>query len=151
MPKSNFVSIEVRIVARELPGKSCGPYTDIVVGLESAKTRLPEQVVSAGAKGATWTTTIEVQSSEGPPRFRGQAVHGPPQERFFYLDWIGRMDGAALAGFRRAKLRLDAIPTPVLARAMASGRLIGELGLTDAKGMPLCASVKPPVIQWSAG
>jgi hypothetical protein len=30
------------------------------------------------------------------------------------------------------------------------GLLIGRLGLTGAKGNPLCAAVRPPVIQWSA-
>jgi hypothetical protein len=28
--------------------------------------------------------------------------------------------------------------------------LVGRLGLTDAKGNPLCAAVRPPVIEWSA-
>ncbi len=142
-------SIEVRILASELPGTSCGPYTDIVVGLEDAKTRHPIQVVSAGAKRAIWTTTIEVKSSDGVARFYGPAVHGPTHERFFYLDWIGRENGAALAMFRRAKLRLDAIPSDVLARALKRGELQASLGLTDDRAMPLCASVKPPRIQWS--
>jgi hypothetical protein len=31
-----------------------------------------------------------------------------------------------------------------------SGVLVGRLGLTDPKGGPLCASVRPPVVQWSA-
>ncbi|MEO8752304.1 MAG: DUF5990 family protein, partial [Casimicrobiaceae bacterium] len=77
--------------------------------------------------------------------------NGPPHERFLYLSWIGRKDGGAPAMFRRAKLRLDAIPPAVLARALRTGSLEGRLSLTDAHGMPLCASVKPPVIAWSAG
>ncbi|NEE59503.1 monooxygenase, partial [Streptomyces sp. SID8455] len=28
--------------------------------------------------------------------------------------------------------------------------LTGRLGLTDAKGQPLCARVRPPLISWSA-
>jgi hypothetical protein len=28
--------------------------------------------------------------------------------------------------------------------------MTGVLGLTDRKGQPLCASVRPPVITWSA-
>ena len=32
-----------------------------------------------------------------------------------------------------------------------TGLLVGRLGLTDAKGKPLCAPVRPPVVQWSAG
>lgn len=53
--------------------------------------------------------------------------------------------------FWRAKLRLDAVPADVLAEALRTGVLAGELDLTDAEGMPLCASVRPPAIRWSAG
>jgi Family of unknown function (DUF5990) len=28
--------------------------------------------------------------------------------------------------------------------------LVGRLGLTDPKGNPLCAAVRPPIIEWSA-
>jgi Family of unknown function (DUF5990) len=52
--------------------------------------------------------------------------------------------------FRRAKLMLDAIGPDVLDAAVQSGRLIARLGLTDAKGHPLCAHVRPPLIDWSA-
>ena len=53
--------------------------------------------------------------------------------------------------FRRSKLMLDAVPDDVLARAAAAGTLVGRLGLTDAKGQPLCAAVRPPAIEWSVG
>jgi hypothetical protein len=51
--------------------------------------------------------------------------------------------------FRGAKLRLDAIdPAVVHAAAQPGKRLVGRLGLTDAKGHPRCASVHPPEIAW---
>jgi hypothetical protein len=53
--------------------------------------------------------------------------------------------------FRRPKLMLADVPTAVLAAATASGTLVGTLGLTDAKGHPLCARVTPPKIHWSPG
>jgi hypothetical protein len=34
--------------------------------------------------------------------------------------------------------------------ALRLGLLVGRLGLTDARGNPLCAAVRPPVIEWSA-
>ena len=34
--------------------------------------------------------------------------------------------------------------------AVVSGRLVARLGLTDAKGHPVCAHVRPPLIDWSA-
>jgi len=52
--------------------------------------------------------------------------------------------------FRRAKLWLDAVPDEVTTAAVEGGLLIGRLGLTDDDGWPLCASVRPPRIEWSA-
>jgi Family of unknown function (DUF5990) len=52
--------------------------------------------------------------------------------------------------FRRAKLWLKAVPPEVLASAAGRGVLVGRLGLADAKGNPVCASVRPPLIEWSA-
>jgi hypothetical protein len=46
---------------------------------------------------------------------------------------------------------LDAVPDQVVSVAVESGLLVGTLGLTDRKGHPLCAAVRPPLIEWSAG
>jgi len=45
---------------------------------------------------------------------------------------------------------LDAVPAEVLREAIGRGALVGRVGLTDRKGNPLCASVRPPTIDWSA-
>jgi hypothetical protein len=44
----------------------------------------------------------------------------------------------------------DAVPPAVLGSAVELGLLVGRLGLTDHRGHPLCASVRPPLIEWSA-
>lgn len=136
--------LAIRVVARDLPGRTCGAYRDVAVGLDGAS------FVAADAREATWTTTVEVRDRDGRPAFRGPAVNGPPHERFLYLTWIGRHGDEPAAMFRRAKLRLDAIPAAVLAKALRGGVLVGELGLTAPDGMPLAASVLPPRIRWSS-
>ncbi len=144
-------SIRVRILARRLPGRTCGPYTDVVVGLAGRGVCDPTGGVSADVREASWETTIEVrEGKDGAAVFRGPAVNGPPRERFLYLTWIGRKGSAAPAMFRRAKLRLDAVPAAVLAEALRSGVLVGRLELTAADGMPVCASVRPPAITWAS-
>ncbi len=143
-------SIHVRILGRRLPGRTCGPYTDVTVGLAGKVGCDPTDRVSADVRGASWETRIEVRGKDGVPVFRGPAVNGPAGERFLYLTWVGRMGGAAPAMFRRAKLRLDAVPAEVLAESMRSGVLVGRLELTAADGMPVCASVRPPTITWSS-
>lgn len=82
--------------------------------------------------------------------FRGPYVQGRPGGRFVYLSW-GTVDGAGVFSmFRRAKLWLDGIPENVLDTAVNRGRLVARLGLTDSRGQPLCASVRPPLVEWSA-
>ena len=143
-------SLCVRILGRRLPGRTCGSYTDIAVGLPTQVGCDPTDVVPADARTATWETGIEVRGQGGVPAFRGPAVNGPPHERFLYLTWIGRKGGAAPAMFRRAKLRLDAVPAAVLVDSLRTGVLVGRLELTAADGSPVCASVRPPAITWAS-
>lgn len=61
------------------------------------------------------------------------------------------MDGAgAFTVFRRAKLMLAAVDPATLDAARRHGRLIGRLTLTDDRGHPLGAAVRPPLITWPA-
>ena len=146
--RSDQQAIRVRVIGRRLPGRSCGPYTDITVGLAQVVGCDPAEGVPADVREARWETAIQVRERDGEVVFRGPAVNGPPRERFLYLTWVGRMNGAAPAMFRRAKLRLDAIPAEVLASSLGTGLLVGRLDLTAPDGMPLCASVRPPSITW---
>ena len=83
---------------------------------------------------------------------RGRSVQGGPGKRFVYLSWGVVAGVGTFAMFRRAKLMLDGVPPDVLHRAVASGILVGRLGLTDEKGHAArcAASVRPPLIEWSA-
>ena len=49
---------------------------------------------------------------------------------------------------RRAKIMFDGIPDDVLNDGLTSGVPIGRLGLTDPKGNPTSAAVRPPLIEW---
>jgi hypothetical protein len=105
----------------------------------------------AGLPALLVVPASEVCGKDRVAAFRGSVVNGPAHERFFNLAWIGREGTAAPAMFRRAKLRLDAIPPAVLREAARSGQLVARPGLTAPDGMPLRASVKPPVIAWTTG
>lgn len=139
----------VRIIGTRLPGRTCGPYGDVTVGLAHKVGCDPKDGVPADRPRMTWEIRIEVREQNGVPAFRGSAVNGPPHERFIYLTWVGRKGRTAPAMFRRAKLRLDAVPAQALAKALGSGVLIAQLELTAADGMPVCASLRPPAISWS--
>ena len=108
-------------------------------------------LVSGDAAEACWELDIEVAPGrDGALDFRGPWVHGKPGERFLYLNWGELHPLGHFHGFRRAKLWLTTIGEDVLQQAVESnGTIEGRLPLTDRKGGPLCASVRPPVIAWS--
>jgi Family of unknown function (DUF5990) len=152
-------SMRIRIEGFDLPGNSCGPsanspggHHNIHVGLQRRNKR--DELLGlapADASSACWTIDCEVRSGAAGADIRGQYIQGPPGARFIYLNW-GTVDQAGtFTMFRRAKVYLDGVPPAVLDEADRTGMLIGRLGLTDSKGNPTCASVRPPLIEWSAG
>jgi Family of unknown function (DUF5990) len=148
--------IRLDIEGSDLPGRSCSgggageDYGNVHVGLQRGKEVV--QIRPGDAPAVSWSMWIEVRErAGGGPDFRGPEVHGRPGERFVYLSW-GEVDGSGrFTMFRRAKLQLGTIPPATLAASRRPGsRLVGRLRLTDRHGTPLCASVRPPDIAWSA-
>jgi Family of unknown function (DUF5990) len=144
-------TLTLRIEGHDLPGRTCGDHSDIHVGLQVGKDY--QDLQQGHARKVSWETVITV--AEGPGgrmKARGPAVHGPTGERFLYLAWLGKSSDGLVAMFRRAKLQLDAIPEELWRTALARGApLVAKLALTDAKGAPVCASVRPPAIRWTVG
>ena len=108
-------------------------------------------VVRGDSPGATWTLDATVTpTADGGVDLKGPYVQGPPGGRFIYLNW-GTVDPpGTFSVFRRAKLRLDRVPVEVLRSAEEQGTLVARVILTDSRGGPICASVAPPFIEWSA-
>ncbi len=150
--------MQIRIEASDLPGSSCGAspdspggYHNIHVGVQR-RNRRDELLglVPGDAPAATWTMDCEAVRSPPGVDLKGPYIQGPPGGRFIYLSWGTVDDAGGFTLFRRAKLWFDAIPPAVIDRAVSLGLLVGRLGLTDGRGNPLCAAVRPPVIEWSA-
>jgi Family of unknown function (DUF5990) len=147
----------IRIEAFDLPGRSCGPSPErpgghhgIEVGVQR-KNKPDERLgqVSADADSVTW----EIEATPVPSTtadFRGPYISGPPGGRFIYLSWGVVEEPGTFEMFRRAKIMFDGVPAEVMSGAQKSGVLIGRLGLTDPKGNPTCAAVRPPAIEWRA-
>jgi hypothetical protein len=149
--------VEIQIEGFDLPGRTCAPapsfpgYENIHVGVQRRNRPAELLGLAAGdAPSVSWTLACELVDTPSGVDFKGPHLQGRPGERFIYLSW-GTLDGTGtFAMFRRAKLWLDTIDPAVVEAARRSGRLTGRLGLTDAKGQPLCASVRPPRIEWTA-
>jgi len=125
----------MRLVIRghDLPGRKCGPYNDVHVGLQVG--REPADLVPGDAGEATWITEIRIDGTD----FRGPAVQGPKGDRFIYLTW-GTLTNGMFTMFRRAKLMLADLPEGLDVVTV-------EVHLTDATGMPRCARLSAPAVR----
>jgi hypothetical protein len=143
----------VDIEGTNLPGRSCAPadaprtYDNIHVGL--GLRAQPFDLVPGDAPAAHWQVEVATPTVNGARDFRGRFVHGPRGDRFLYLNWGTVAEDGTFSMFRRAKLILDAIPAELVDQAASSDRhLVASVNLTDQKGNPLCARVRPPAITW---
>lgn len=135
--------LAVRLVGRDLPGAECGGHRDVHVAVQRGAEA--ERPVRADAAEVVFEFEVTVVTGpDGRPDFKGPHVQGKRGERFFYLTWGELPPGGEFAMFRRAKLWFADLPED----AVAAGAVVGEVGLTDGKGMPLCAGVRPPVVGW---
>ncbi|MFJ4188641.1 DUF5990 family protein [Kitasatospora sp. NPDC089509] len=149
--------MELRIEAIDLPGRACGAgpgfpgYRDIHVAVQ--RRGRPAELLDpqpGDAPRARWSLECAVKRlPDGGADVTGRYVQGGPGGRFVYLNWV-TPEGEAWRLFRRAKLLLAAVDRGVLEQAVDSGLLVARLGLTDAKGHPLCAAVRPPLVTWTA-
>jgi hypothetical protein len=147
----------IRIEGSRLPGLTCGQapgfpgYRNIHVGVQRRDRRQKLLGLRPGdASSAVWELECTPTPSEAGWDLTGPYVQGRPGDRFVYLSWGAVDDAGTFMMFRRAKLFFDAIGPDVLAAAVERGLLLARLGLTDARGWPLCAAVRPPLIEWSA-
>ncbi|WP_018504316.1 DUF5990 family protein [Parafrankia discariae] len=150
--------IEIRIEATDLPGRDWGPggdadrYRNLQVAVQ--RRNRPQDLLdphSGDAPRAVWTLPAAMTPTPAGLDITGPYVQGRPGDRFIYLSW-GAVDSAGtFTMFRRAKLMLDAVDPATLGTTREHGLLTARLALTDARGGPLCASVRPPLVEWSAG
>jgi Family of unknown function (DUF5990) len=151
--------MQIRIDGSDLPGLSCGPGPDFPDGHHGVHVAIQKRanrdellgLTPGDAESATWTLDCVADDKDGNADLKGAWVQGPRDARFIYLSWGVVSEAGNFTMFRRAKLWLNAVPADVLGSALESGVLVGRLRLTDDEGGPLCASVRPPAIEWSVG
>ncbi|AWS43783.1 DUF5990 family protein [Streptosporangium sp. 'caverna'] len=150
--------MQIQIEAFDLPGHSCAAapgfpgYTGIHVAVQHRdRSRELLDPQPGDAVSATWTLQCTATATPSGIDLKGPYVQGRPEGRFIYLSWSSVDEAGALTLFRRAKLMLDAVDQATAEAATRSGLLLARLRLTDAKGQPLCAAVRPPLIEWIAG
>lgn len=148
--------ITIRLVCKNLPGiRFVDPYHDpqvnykpVYLGIQ--KNREVIETVPADCEQAVFAPVFRIGTQKnGAPNFLGPFAHGTPDQRFIYLSWGVKKPDGTLEMFRRAKIHLRHLTWRHIKIAQAANTsIMAELSLTDAKGGPLCASVKEPYIQW---
>jgi hypothetical protein len=152
-------AVLVRIEGFDLPGRTCGPGPDFPDGHHNIHVAVQGRKgqqdllgpVPADVASVAWELDCRVVSAPLVASLRGPHIHGPAGKKFIYITWGVVAPSDSFRMFRRAKIWLDAVPDDVMSAACHHELLIGRLRLTDDKGWPLCAAVRPPRIQWSAG
>jgi hypothetical protein len=136
----------LRIEGYHLPGRvwqsSDGYYDNIHVGLQVGP--LPHDLVRGDAISASWSLPLELVITDDGLDFRGAAVQGGRGDRFVYLTWGTVDENGSFAMFRRAKLMLADL-APFIEDAVDT-RVIARVDLTDDRGGPRCARLKPPAL-----
>jgi hypothetical protein len=172
-PKPVLGTLSVVIEGTELPGLICQPEPDGTVhrnihvalstaanGIAEGQPRLtilgkPGLALSpfpGDAKETRWEVTVTVRgSARDGYDFTGPPVGGDRTDRNLGLVW-GEVSGdGTLKMFRGAKLRLVDVPPGLITDAMRSGyRLVARVRLTDDKGNPVCARLRPSHLTWTA-
>jgi hypothetical protein len=163
----------VVIEGSELPGLTCQPESDGIVhrnihialattakGIAEGQPWLNVPLkpgLAAGpfpgdAEETRWEVTVTVRgSADDGYDFTGPSVGGDRTDRNLGLVW-GEVPGdGTLHMFRGAKLRLVEVPPDLITEAMRPGhRLVARVRLTDDKGNPVCARLRPSHLTWSA-
>ena len=124
-------------------------YDNVHVGL--ARRGDTVELRPGDAPSVCWTFEVRVRcQDDGQLDFSGPYVYGARGERALGLRWGTLAADDTFDVFRAAKLRFADIDPALLERALSTGsRLVAELGLTDPRGDPVCASVRPPAVSWS--
>jgi hypothetical protein len=154
-----MIAVLLRIEGFDLPGRTCGPGPDHPDGHHNVHVAVQGRkgqqdllgLVPADVTSTIWELSCDVVTPPPGVDLRGPQIQGPPGRRFVYISWGDLEPSHHFRMFRRAKIWIDGVPSEIMHAACERGLLVGRLGLSDDKGWPLCAAVRPPRIEWSAG
>ena len=140
--------ITVEIICTKSPGSKWDERGPISLGIQKGEGI--EDAQSADLERIKFKPVLRVRRhTEGSANFLGPFAHGPRTGRFIYLVWAVMRGKTPLAMAGRIKLMLDHIEWGDVERAAAKGRSIKvTIALTNEKGRPVFASVRPDRAKW---
>jgi hypothetical protein len=167
-PAPALGTLTVVIEGFDLPGLTCAPepggqvHHNIHVALTGpgngrsalavpGSRWLAIEPTRGDAPSAHWEVPVSLRRDADGFDFTGPFVRGDRTDRHLGLAWGDVPGDGTLRLFRGAKLRLVDIDPAIIEQAIRPGRrLVAGIRLTDARGNPVCARVRPPALTWSA-
>jgi Family of unknown function (DUF5990) len=137
------MAVKVRVRGVTPPGPTCGPSPDQPDGYRNIHAALQHRQDYVFRTPGDQEFAADVDLGVRHGRFVGPYVHGRGDDRFLYLGW-GEVVGTDFVMFRRAKIRLDHLD----AAGIDGTTMEVEIDLSDERGHPTCASLRPPAARW---
>jgi hypothetical protein len=142
-------TVPVRIIGRRLPGLVWAGRSNIHLGVQRGSEVVG--IVRGDEGEATFDIEVELSDAgdDGVADFLGPYVHGRRGARFVYLCWGEVDDDGIFTTFQRLKLPLSPLVDQFGVEAVRNSQRVHVfLELTDPKGRPVAASVRPPWVFW---
>ena len=159
--------LRMAIEGVDLPGARCNPdagghaYVNVHAGVTTSVPpnggprvvpvgrRHVVDIVRGDAQSARWDFNVTLRRYDDQLDIVGENVGGPRGRRTVGLAWGEVTEDGAFVLFRGLGLRFADIDPALIDEAARTGaRLVAHLRLTDARGNPRCASVRPPDVSW---
>jgi hypothetical protein len=139
------VKITIEIECTELPGAENG---SLYLGIQ--RDDVVTEAAPAESKRIVFKPTLRARrNAGGSVNFLGPFAQGPKSERFIYLNWMMTNGSVVTAMVGRIKLHLNHIKWAAVLKAAEENKPVRvKLVLTNAKGGPVLASVRPDVAKW---
>jgi len=142
------IEIVIEIVCTNLPGEQWEGNSTLCLGIQR-----DDEIIEADSAGSTRVVFRPVlrarRNPDGSANFLGAFAHGPRTERFIYLVWAIVHGKLPIRMVGRVKLHLNHIKWASVEKAGGGKKAIRvTLDLTNAKGKPVMASVRPDVAKW---
>lgn len=136
--------VKVSIECTDLPDAKWGGQSEIWIGIQNGKEVVQQVRLPAASVVFEFELKVGNDESDPVPNFLGPYAQGSKGDRFVYICW-GMPYFGRWSGFRRAKIPLAGLDWA----SIKSNSVTGKLKCTDAKGGPICATVKPDYFAWS--
>ena len=140
-------SLEFQFDCMQLPEPSSQP-AGLRLGIQEKDAVMQDVAIDAGEATFRFAVNLVLDDSGEPEDFRGSYVHGPRGGRFIYLCW-GQRTAEAWESRSRAKVPLAMVGKAAIASAIERNAPIkARIRMTDAKGRPAVATLKPDAVAW---